>query len=220
MRGGVDEDVSEVDGGHMNMDQIKDILETIYYIAIIILTILTVVYAIKTYLFQTRRSSTLFCKLFIPPNWFGKSPQMVCLEIYNNGNIVAKSIQVLLEAHKLAIIDFIKPNESVYLPIGELHMMLDRNHVYIDDKEISDQDSISIILTVDNQQSIYRLNTSALFARSDVSDNTDFKTTQSIQSISETLSKAFGCGKHGGERGTFRDELRSIANNIRNIKSK
>ncbi len=194
--------------------KMKDFLEIIYYIAFIILTILLVIYARKTYLFQSKLDSTLFCKLFVPTSEFKTSAQIICLEIYNNGNAVANSVLVKLADRELAIIDYIKPHESVSLPIGELKKMIEINRVWIQDTQISETDTLSISLTVNGINTSYTLNPSILFVRSDVSHNESASIAQSLKDINTTLGKAFDCHQSGPSHRTFRDELCKIADII------
>ena len=149
---------------------IKDVLEIIYYISFIILTFLIVVYAIKTYKFQTKTESTLFCKLYVPSVELGYAEQLVCLEVYNCGNRTAKNATVIIGGKKVAIIDYIKPNESVALPIGNVLRMLGGNRVFIQEQEIT-AEIVVVTISIDGEEIPFEVSTSTLTLRSDVLHN-------------------------------------------------
>lgn len=197
---------------------LKDSLEILYYVAFIILTILMVVYARKTYLFQSKQDSRLFCKLYVPPADFGKVTQFVCLEIYNDGTAVAKSIQVGLYGRELALIDFIKPNESISLPIGELGMMVGCNRIWIQANEISEKEVLPITLTTNGESTTHMISTSALFVRSNALHNEQESIAESLKDINRTFARAFDCHNVGPGHLTFRDELCAIAESIKQAK--
>ena len=69
--------------------------ELIYYVAFIILTIGLVIFAAKTYFFQTKQSTKLFCKSIEKPAASGNSNLYV--EVYNYGNAVAQNINVKIQ---------------------------------------------------------------------------------------------------------------------------
>lgn len=66
--------------------------ELIYYVAFIVLTIGLVIFTAKTYFFQTKQSTKLFCKSIEKPAASGNSNLYV--EVYNYGNAVAQNINV------------------------------------------------------------------------------------------------------------------------------
>lgn len=101
----------------MPLDTTKDILEIIYFIAFIVLTYLIVIYARKTYRLQTEKAFQLLCKISVQE--VSIRSYNFNLEVYNRGNDVAKQIDVKIWNAHLTTIDFIKPEESYIIPIGE-----------------------------------------------------------------------------------------------------
>ena len=197
------------------MLRLKDCLEIIYYVAFIILTGLIVLYAIKTYLFQTKSYSSLYCKLLILPDDLGKVEQLVCLEVYNHGNTPAKNIKISLNGCELATVDYIRPADSATLLVGQVLRMIGCNRVYIQDTEISEGTTIPVAISVNGGTSDKKnLQTSTLFLQSDVVHNENERIAHATEDINRTLGKAFDCHNVGPGHSTFRDELCRIANNI------
>lgn len=196
------------------LDDVKDILEIIYYIAFIVLTFLIVWYAKKTFDDQTKRVSTLFLKLFVPADQLGYTEQMVCLEVYNHGTRPAKNVSLSISSKGFAEIDYIEPNGTASLPIGEVHRMLGCNRVYIQGTEISKDAIVKIEVSESNTGKTYELNTSSLFIRSEVLHNGEESMPKELRNINQTLKKAFDCHQIGPGHSTFRDELCEIARNI------
>lgn len=196
------------------MGLVKDILEIIYYIAFVILTILIVWFAKKTFDDQTKQVSTLYLKLFVPADQLGYTEQMVCLEVYNHGTRPAKNVSLSIASKGLAVIDFIEPNGTVSLPIGEVLRTQGGNCVSIQGTEISEDVIVKIEVSESNTGKTYELNTSSLFIRSDVLHNGEESMPKELRNINETLKKAFDCHQIGPGHNTFRDELCEIAKNI------
>lgn len=200
------------------MTCLKDILEIVYYIAFIVLTFLIVLYAKKTYSFQTKSESTLFCKLYVPTAELGFVEQLVCLEVYNYGNRTARNVTINIGAKKVATVDYIKPNESAALPIGEVLRMMGCNRVFIQAQEIH-ADTITITIGVDGKEIPFEVSTTALTLRSEVLHNEPEVVARTLQDINKTLGKAFDCHHVGPGHNSFRDELCEIARNIKGNKS-
>lgn len=199
------------------MTCLKDILEIIYYIAFIILTLLIVVYAIKTYSFQTKSESSLFCKLYVPATELGYVEQLVYLEVYNYGNKMAKNIGIDFNGKQIATIDYIKPNEGATLPFGEVIRMLSCNRISIQSQDITTK-TITITINADGKAIPFEVSTSSLTLRSEVLHNEPHVVANTLQDISNTLEKAFDCNHIGPGHRSFRDELCTIAQSIKNNK--
>ena len=172
----------------------KDICEIIYYIAFIILTVLIVVYAAKTYYLQAEKSSSLFYKLFVPHSELGNSSQHLCLEIYNHGNTPAKNIEIFYNGKSIAVIDFIRPEDNYSLPFGYIRRTLDRNRVFIpdtiQDDEIMSGNSIYIVVKENGNKPVCKvLNTSALFLRDDIPHNEFERIAKSLEEINRNLKR-------------------------------
>ncbi|MGL4941618.1 MAG: hypothetical protein ACRC46_00320 [Thermoguttaceae bacterium] len=88
----------------------KDVLEATYYVAFVFLTLMLVWLQIQSYLYQTKKHSELLCKVVIQPH--RGAFEAIVLEIYNDGNSVAKNVKVFCEDHLFQEIAFIKPQES------------------------------------------------------------------------------------------------------------
>lgn len=193
---------------------VKDILEITYYIAFIVLTCLIVWYAKKTFDDQTKQVSTLYFKLYVPADQLGYYEQIVFLEIYNHGTRPANNIRLSIGGKELVTIDYIKPNGTASLPIGEVLRMLGCNRVYIQGAEISKDAIVKIEVSESDTRKTYELNTSSLFIRSEVLHNGEESMPKELRNINETLKKAFDCHHVGPGHNTFRDELCQIAKNI------
>lgn len=189
--------------------------ELIYYIAFCGLTWLLYKYAKRTYLFQIKKESQLFCKLYIPDSEHGKSDQLVYLEIYNSGNAVAQNIHIGYNGMELALLNFIKPNESYKLLIGSLARMMGCNRVWIQEEEISSEANLQITLSDDStSEKKYILDVSALFLHSDVAHHGEGEIASELHTLNGNIEKAFGCQHIGPGHSSFRDELNHIANEL------
>ena len=148
------------------MTCIKDLLEIVYYIAFIVLTFLIVKYAKKTYKFQISKSSKLLCKISASPNYAQKYIFNFDLEIYNYGNDLAKDVKVFIDDTQITTIHFIKPNESLLYPIGEVHQMISTNRVWLNfcEKELEKEDVLSVRLETDRKIKSFEVNIDILFA--------------------------------------------------------
>ena len=93
-------------------------LEAFNYIAIILLTFLALVYAIKSYKFQSKESFNIICRLKYLDIGNAGYARTYGLEIYNDGNIVAKDVEIVCEGKRLAFIEFFKPEEIYSIPLG------------------------------------------------------------------------------------------------------
>ena len=197
------------------MTAVKDFLESVYYVAFIVLTFLLVRYSIKTYVFQTKPSSLLFCKFFILRDTLGKSEQTICLEIYNHGNIPATKVSATLGGKELGIVDFIKPEDSTVLVVGEALRMMNGNRVFIQGEEITDKMPVPLSISLNGGKTDeMQLQTSTLFLHNDTMYNEEERIAQGVEKINRTLEKAFDCHNVGPGHSSFRDELCSIAKGI------
>jgi hypothetical protein len=95
----------------------KEQWELIYYVAFVILTFCIFLITVKTYLFQTKRVSEIFCKC-VEKTTENSYESNVFLEIYNHGNDLAKNIKVQVQNKDFGIIPFLKPDESYMLYLG------------------------------------------------------------------------------------------------------
>lgn len=116
--------------------------ELIYYLAFILLTIGIVFFTAKTYWFQSKKVSELFCKCVDTPTARGN--RNVCIEIYNYGNAISKDIKVKIQETDFGVIPFLKPNESYVIPFAYFiyagdHKILQSNNVEIKSNDINVQ---------------------------------------------------------------------------------
>jgi len=148
----------------------KDILEIIYYIAFTIFTYKLVEFAGKTYTFDTDKSYKLFCKIYVDESSKHKHGFRFGVEIFNNGNGIAEEVELKLDDKLITTIDFIKPKESFFFPLGTVGQMLGGNYVWLDTEDGQKRpDSYKISLIVNNQETVYRVSTGLLYAyRSEV----------------------------------------------------
>lgn len=148
----------------------KDILEIIYYIAFTIFTYKLVEFAGKTYTFDTDKSYKLFCKIYVDESSKHKHGFRFGVEIFNNGNGIAEEVELKLDDKLITTIDFIKPKESFFFPLGTVGQMLGGNYVWLDTEDGQKRpDSYKISLIVNGYETVYTVNTGLLYAyRSEV----------------------------------------------------
>ena len=91
----------------------SDQWELVYYVAFVVLTAIIAFITLKTYVFQTKRTSKLFCKC--TESEVRGHYSNVFLEIYNYGNDISKGINVKIQDRDFGVIPFLKPNESYLL---------------------------------------------------------------------------------------------------------
>lgn len=174
-----------------NVQFIKDILEIIYYIAFIVLTWLIVKYSIKTYKLQSSKESKLLCKIFISEANVENGVFPFYLEIYNFGNIVARDIDVFVLENKIATVDFIKPNESYYFPLGNVYQMIACNRIFLldDESEIENNANILVELKTKGLTSTFKLNTNILFASRRKVESDSSEIADAIKNVATVIEK-------------------------------
>lgn len=191
------------------------LLENIYYIAFIILTLILAIVAIKTYCFQAKRTSSLFCKIFILPDDLGKFEQLICLEVYNHGNTPAENVKISLNGCELATVNFIRPADSAVLPVGQVLRMIGCNRVIIQDTEITEGTTIPVVISVNGGTTDEKqLQASSLFLHSNVVHNENERIARATEGINRTLEKSLDSHFIGPGHSTFRDESYRSAENI------
>lgn len=196
-------------------NSLLSLAEFVYYIAFCILTWQLYKYAKRTYLFQTKKESQLFCKLYVPDSEHGRVEQLLYLEIYNSGNIVAKNVHVKYNGKEVASLDFVKPNESYKLLIGSIERMIGCNRVYIQEAEIVSTEAVTIVLSDDSlSEKEYVLETSPLFLHSDVIHHDEEEIAKELKNLNKNFEKAFACQSIGPGHSSFRDELNHIADEL------
>ena len=173
------------------MQCIKDVFEIVYYIAFIILTWLTVKYSVKTYKLQSNKESKLLCKIFIREANVKNGVFPFYLEIYNFGNIVARNIDVFVLENRIVTVDFIKPNESYYFPLGNVYQMIACNRVFLfdDESELENNANISVELKTKEQTSTYKLNTNILFASRRKVEDDSSEISDAIKNVATAIEK-------------------------------
>ena len=191
------------------------LLENLYYVAFIIFTLILVVYTIKTYSFQTKKESTILCKLSVLPNDLARVEQSICLEIYNHGNMPAQEVSIALNGDVTTNIEYVRPEESVILIVGKASRMNECNVVTIQGVEVRKGQTVpfSVSEKGKNTKEGY-LQTSLLFLQNEIVQNEDERIAQATEDISKTLERAFDCQNIGPGHNSFRDELCNIAKNI------
>lgn len=139
-------------------------LEGIYYIAFVVLTVLLVKYAMKTYGLQSKKVSELYCKVNILEETNGGNN--FAIEIYNYGNAIAKNIKMAIESSEAITIDFIKPGESYIFPAGSILRTVENNRVILTaGDEIIQGETIKLSLYQNDKRFEYALNTDVLFIK-------------------------------------------------------
>lgn len=121
--------------------------EIIYYVAFIVLTIGLVIFAGKTYYFQTKQTASLFCKSIEKSAASGNSN--LYIEVYNFGNVVAQNINVKIQEQDFGTIPFLKPGEDYLIPIAYFIHMSNQKIAFAERIKISDvTTSIPVVLTM------------------------------------------------------------------------
>ena len=174
-----------------DMQCIKDVFEIAYYIAFIILTWLIVRYSRKTYKLQSNKESRLLCKIFIREANVENGVFPFYLEIYNFGNMVARDIDVFVLESKITTVDFIKPNESYYFPLGNVYQMINCNRVFIfdDESELENNANIPVGLRTKEQTSTFKLNTNILFASRRKVESDSSEIADAIKNVATVIEK-------------------------------
>lgn len=132
--------------------------EIIYYIAFIALTIGLVVFAGKTYFFQAKQSSKLYCKSIEKQAASGNSN--LYIEVYNYGNAVARNINVEIQDVYFGTIPFLKPGEDYLIPIA-FFIHASNNKIIFSDKQLKITAETAIIpvkLTMDKHATVFDVN--------------------------------------------------------------
>ena len=121
--------------------------ELIYYVAFIVLTIGLVIFAAKTYFFQTKQSTKLFCKSIEKPAASGNSN--LYIEVYNYGNSVAQNIGVKIQSVDFGTIPFLKPGEDYLIPVAYFIHASDQKIAFAERIKVTgDTTTIPVVLTM------------------------------------------------------------------------
>ncbi|MCQ2472008.1 MAG: hypothetical protein MJ147_08230 [Clostridia bacterium] len=144
------------------------LLEGINIIVIILLTVLAVIYAKKTYKFESKSTSTLLCRLTVVPSKSGFRTHGYALEIYNNGNTVAQNLDITINDNYTIHIDYIKPEESFIYTMGEIQQMADGKTYCIDYMKVPiyiDKGKKNIVsIKANNSEKTYELDNDAVLS--------------------------------------------------------
>ena len=126
----------------------------IYYVAFIILTISLVIFAAKTYFFQTKQSTKLFCKSIEKPAASGNSNLYV--EVYNYGNAVAQNINVKIQDVDFGTIPFLKPGEDYLIPVAYFIHASDHKIAFAERIKVTGETTtIPVVLTMGKTSSTF-----------------------------------------------------------------
>ena len=148
------------------MNSVKDIFEIVYYVAFIVLTGMIVIYARRTFVFQTKKTHNLMCKFCIMEE--NTSRELgIGIEFYNYGNDIAKDISVNIDNSYKLQIEFIKPNESVVFPVGEIYLTMDTNVVYFNtpgnSRQIAKDEKVTVLVSTSEGEKAFFPSTDILF---------------------------------------------------------
>lgn len=142
----------------------KDALESIYYVAFIILTYMLVKYAKKTYLFESNKKYNLLCQFCVRDETVGGFDFGYALEVYNAGNAPAKNIEIIHSGKMITKIDFISPNKSFMYPMGTMVQTLGGIHPFGSSEiRIEKGKNVEFTLRVDGNELEYKVNPDILF---------------------------------------------------------
>ena len=145
------------------MSCIKDFLEIIYYIAFVVFTWLLVKYTYKTYKLESNRHYSLLCQV-VQQEAFVDYEFSAILEIYNEGNQIAKNVNVVIENGNPIYIDFIKAEGSFYIPLGTMvQTMVGVRPLESGNVSLKKGNPLNVSITVDEKRTDYEINTDWLF---------------------------------------------------------
>lgn len=127
--------------------------EIIYYVAFIVLTVGLVIFAGKTYFFQTKQSAQLFCKSIEKTASSGNSN--LHIEVYNYGNAVAQNINIKIQDQDFGTIPFLKPGEDYLVPVAYFIYASNQKIAFSERIKVTDATtSIPVVLTM--EKNIYK----------------------------------------------------------------
>ena len=139
--------------------------ELAYYITFIILTALLVWYAAKTYFLQSKESSCILCKLCVITDMPGSKAKGFGVEIYNHGNVVKEHVVLNCQGKYKTTIDYIKPNETVVIPLGTIvEIPGGKNMLLHNTESVKASDISQISLCIDGTVKQYDVNTDLLYS--------------------------------------------------------
>ena len=139
--------------------------ELTYYITFIILTALLVWYAAKTYILQSKESFRILCKMCVISDIPGGKAKGFGVEIYNHGNVVKENLILNCQGKYYTTIDYIKPNESVVIPLGTIiELPGGKNILMCNLEKLTSSDISRISLCVDGVVKEYEVNTDLLYS--------------------------------------------------------
>ena len=144
---------------------ILEAFELAYYITFIILTGLLVWYAAKTYLLQSKKSFQILCKLCVISDIPGGKAKGFGVEIYNHGNVLKENLIINYRGKYYTTIDYIKPNESVVIPLGTIiELPGGKNILMCNMEKLTASDITQISVSIDDVVKEYELNADLLYS--------------------------------------------------------
>lgn len=139
--------------------------ELTYYITFIILTGLLVWYAAKTYFLQSKKSFQILCKLCVISDIPGGKAKGFGVEIYNHGNVVKENLILGYQDKYYTTIDYIKPNESVVIPLGTIiELPGGKNILMCNLEQVTPSEISQISLSIDGTTKQDVVNTDLLYS--------------------------------------------------------
>lgn len=106
---------------YLTSDSTLKFLEAVYYIGFLI----TVIYVVLQYRIAKPRKPELYCKLWLDPAHLTQKAYPFFLEVYNNGDAIASNLKISIAGAQVTTVDFLKPSESEFIILGDLHKMLE-----------------------------------------------------------------------------------------------
>ena len=164
----------------------KELWELIYYIAFVVLTLVITYYTIRTFHFHAKKTSEIYCK-FVESEPSGNYI-MLCLEIFNYGNKIAKNISASVGEKTYAPIAYLKPNESTKICLGivacYINALGDRLLDRIGDFHIPENRILIVKLNIDGIDQYYDVDVSKLYETNSLPDSIY----EELEKISRCLS--------------------------------
>ena len=98
--------------GWCKVSSLVECLELLYYVAFVILTVILVKYAIRTFKVTSKKESVLISKFILDDSY-------IVFEVYNYGNIIAKEVEIKICSTEM-LIPYIKPLEVMRFVVGTM----------------------------------------------------------------------------------------------------
>lgn len=203
----------------MTFDDWKNIMELAYYIAFILITVGLAYYAAKTYHFQADKYSEIFFKIHIPESEMTKRQFMVMLEVYNHANIAVKNIEIQIEGEEIETIDFLKPGETYYFPIGFAFTSMAGIQAHIMSKEFNKPTPLNVLCMLHNKKFESVVNMDIIFNKCVIGKEPLDDISRSLEKVASILGYSLMPDGLRRVNGSIPEKLAQITSSIESFKT-